>query len=67
MLFNDEQDEQALEMLNHTVEMVDPMSGTFYPEPGTMLGYFNAMTSMGMDVVVEGDIGELPCEDGVVY
>lgn len=44
-----------------------PMGGTFYPEPGTMLFYYNALKHMHGTVSVEGDIGEIPHEDGVIY
>jgi hypothetical protein len=47
------------------------MGGTFYPEPGTMLSYYNALEKVFFndleELNVTGDIGEIPSEDGVIY
>ncbi|MBQ1889990.1 MAG: hypothetical protein II160_04740 [Selenomonas sp.] len=48
-----------------------PMGGTFYPEPGTMLGYYNALQHAFFDelyeIKVEGKIGTIPYKPGRIY
>lgn len=67
VFFNGSEDDGLLAILNDTAENAPPMGGTFYPEPGTMLFYYNALKHMPGAVSVEGDIGEIPHEDGVIY
>lgn len=71
VLFNGEVNEDMQFMLELEAENAPPMGGTFYPEPGTMLFYYNALKNGGLfskfSVTVEGDIGEIPHEAGVIY
>lgn len=72
VLFNGTEDELLLEDLNDIAANSPPMGGTFYPEPGTMLSYYNALkngffSDWLTSVQVDGDIGEMPCEDGCIY
>lgn len=67
VLFNGDEDDMMLSILNEIGENAPPMGGTFYPEPGTMLFYYNALKHMPGTVTVEGDIGEIPHEDGFIY
>ena len=47
------------------------MGGTYYPEPDSMLCAFNVLQNTFFDstpeIIIEGDIGEIPHEDGVIY
>ena len=72
VLFNGAEDEMLLDDLNNIAVNSSPMGGTFYPEPGAMLSYYNALrsdffTNLLNEISVEGDIGEMPCEDGLIY
>lgn len=67
VLFDGKKDPMQQEMLDLRVNYAPPMGGTFYPEPGTMLAYYSVFESSGMDISVEGDIGEIPNDDGFIY
>ncbi len=72
VLFNGVEDDLLLENLNEIAANSPPMGGTFYPEPGTMLSYYNALKNGFFfdwltDVTVDGDIGEIPCEPDCIY
>jgi hypothetical protein len=72
VLFNGAEDEMLLDELKNIAVNSPPMGGTFYPEPGTMLSYYNALRSdffsnLLTDISVDGDIGEIPCEKGYIY
>jgi len=72
VLFNGEEDTALRENLNEIAANSPPMGGTFYPEPGTMLSYYNALTGGFFSdwltsVQVDGDIGEIPCEPDCIY
>ena len=72
VLFNGEEDDGLRQNLDEIVAASPPMGGTFYPEPGTMLGYYYILKNRYFfhwltKLEVEGDIGEMPCEDGVIY
>lgn len=71
VLFNGVVDDGMQYVLELEAENAPPMGGTFYPESGTMLFYYNALTSSPtykpFTVSVEGDIGEIPHEDGLIY
>lgn len=56
-------------LLDIMVDGLPPMGGTFYPEKGTMLAYYHALKNSHWvnSLEIEGDIGEMPCEDGVIY
>lgn len=47
------------------------MGGTYYPEPDSMLCAFNVLQNTFFDstpeITIEGDIGEIPHEDGIIY
>lgn len=72
VLFNGAEDASLLDSLNDIAVNSPPMGGTFYPEPGTMLSYYNALRSdffsnVLTDITVDGDIGEIPNEEGYIY
>ena len=71
ILFNGAVNDDMHFMLELEGENAPPMGGTFYPESGTMLFYYNALKNGWLfnkfTVSVEGDIGEIPHEDGVIY
>ena len=72
VFFNGAEDEFLLSSLNEMVDNQPPMGGTYYPEPGTMMAYYNVLKHgdffSWIDTVnVEGDIGELPWEPGIIY
>lgn len=67
VLFNGKKDSTMLEILELRCKYAPPMGGSFYPEPGTMLAYYSVFEASGMDISVDGDIGEIPCEDGCIY
>lgn len=71
ILFDGEENDFMLDKLNDDVKYAPPMGGTFYPEAGTMLAYFNALENGFFneldEVFVTGDIGEIPYEEGVIY
>lgn len=69
---NDELSNEWKVMLDDMVENSPPFAGTFYPEPGTMLGYYLliAETPFGdlfNSIMVDGDIGEIPFDENVIY
>lgn len=71
VLFNGVVNDDMQYMLELEAENAPPMGGTFYPESGTMLFYYNVLTSSPtykpFTVSVVGDIGEIPHEDGLIY
>lgn len=47
-----------------------PIAGTFYPAKNTMLSAYNVLNTIFFDDLIEieaEDIGEMPCEEGIVY
>lgn len=48
-----------------------PMGGTYYPPQNSLLATFNVLTNTFFDdlieIKVEGDIGEIPNVEGVIY
>lgn len=69
---NDNVDEGWKTMLDDMVENMPPVCGTFCPEPDTMLGYYLLFTETPFGdlfkvVRVDGDVGEMPFEEGVIY
>lgn len=52
-------------------EMMTPLGGTYYPEADSMLGAYTILTNDFFDelisIDVEGDIGTIPYEEGVIY
>lgn len=72
VLFNGEEDDGLRKTLDEIAAKSPPMGGTFYPEPGTMLSYYNALKNGYFfdwltRIDVKGDIGEIPCEDDLIY
>lgn len=71
ILFDGEESDFLLGKLNDDVEYAPPMGGTFYPNPGSMLAYYNALEKVFFNKLtsleVEGDIGEIPNEPGCIY
>ena len=69
---NGEQDDLMQAQLDDMAKESPPMGGTFYPEPGTMLSYYNLFTQGSLSgekvtVTVEGDIGEIPNAPDCIY
>lgn len=72
VFLNGKQDDELKNLLDGLAVYSPPMGGTFYTEPGTMLAYYNLYTHGDLShdnakVTVEGDIGEMPCENGLIY
>lgn len=71
IVFDGEENKFMLGKLNDDVEYSPPMGGTFYPQPGTMLAYYNALNTVFFNKLtsleVDGDIGEIPSEPGYIY
>ena len=68
VLFDGVVDSYMQYLLDRDGENAPPMGGTFYPDHGTMLFYYNTLKHLSDTVSVEGDIGEIPHEeDGVIY
>lgn len=67
VLFDGIVDKAMQDILEIEAENAPPMGGTYYPEQGTMLFYYNALKHMPGTVSVEGDIGEIPHEEGFIY
>ena len=69
--FNDQKDEILKEMLEKGLDVAPAMGGTYYPEEGTMLAYYNILNTVFFNKLIEmqvvGDIGHIPYEDGVIY
>lgn len=67
VLFDGIVDKAMQDILEIEAENAPPMGGTYYPEQDTMLFYYNALKHMPGTVSVEGDIGEIPHEEGFIY
>lgn len=71
ILFDGEENDFMIGKLNDDAEYAPPMGGTFYPKPGSMLAYFNALNTVFFNKLtsleVDGDIGEIPNEPGCIY
>ena len=69
--FNGQEDKFLKEILESRMDVAPAMGGTYYPEEGTMLAYYNILNTMFFSKVIEmqvvGDIGQIPYEDGVIY
>lgn len=69
---NGEESEDWQDLMDEIAAKSPPMGGTFYPEPGTMLAYYHVLKNSYFadwvtELKIEGDIGEIPYEDGVIY
>lgn len=69
--FNGQEDKFLKEILESRLDVAPAMGGTYYPEEGTMLAYYNILYtvffSKVIDMQVVGDIGQIPYEDGIVF
>lgn len=69
--FNGQKDNLLKEILESRLDIAPAMGGTYYPEEGTMLAYYNILNTVFFSELLElqlvGDIGQIPYEDGVVY
>lgn len=69
--FNGQKDNLLKEILESRLDMAPAMGGTYYPEEGTMLAYYNILNTVFFNKLLEiqavGDIGQIPYEDGVVF
>lgn len=60
------------EIFDRYIPLIEPIGGTFYPEKDTMLGYYFLLkeglySNMVKELTIEGDIGEIPHEEGRIY
>ena len=69
--FNGQKDTFLKEILDSRMDVAPAMGGTYYPEEGTMLAYYNILNTVFFSKVIEmqvvGDIGQIPYEDGIVF
>ena len=69
--FNGQTDNFLKEILESRMDVAPAMGGTYYPEEGTMLAYYNILNTVFFSKVIEmqvvGDIGQIPYEDGIVF
>lgn len=69
--FNGHEDDFLKEILESRMDVAPAMGGTYYPEQGTMLAYYNILENVFFnkqpEIKIEGDIGQIPYEDDVVY
>lgn len=69
--FDGEENTLFRKVLEALLDVTMPMGGTYYPERGTMLAYYHVLNTVYfgklLDLKTEGDIGQIPYEDGVVY
>lgn len=70
--FNGMQDEWLKKALDLESETAPPMGGTYWPERGTMLAYYNLFQNTAYfdeleSLEITGDIGTIPCEPGTIY
>ena len=69
--FNGQKDNFLKEILESRMDVAPAMGGTYYPEEGTMLAYYNILNTVFFSKVIEmqvvGDIGQIPYEDGIVF
>jgi len=71
VLFNGHEQDILRKGLEKESEFTPPMANNYHPEPGTMLAFYYAFETSYFDELeslhVEGDIGTIPYEDGVLY
>lgn len=65
-------DHEAERRLADLIKDQPPMGGTYYPEPNTLFAAFNVLKNTFFDddnveIEIEGDIGTIPHEEGVIY
>ena len=69
--FNGQKDNFLKEILESRMDVAPAMGGTYYPEEGTMLAYYNILNTVFFSKVIEmqvvGDIGQIPYEDSIVF
>lgn len=69
--FNGQNDTFLKEILDSRMDVAPAMGGTYYPEEGTMLAYYNILNTVFFSKVIEmqvvGDMGQIPYEDGIVF
>ena len=72
VLFNGKEDELLEEELSELLEDPKPMGGTYYPPVDSLLNAYNILQyhffdESTEDIKVEGEIEEIPHEEGTVY
>ena len=71
ILVDDEENPEIQNDFNEMIKRQPPMGGTYYPEEDSLLAAFNVLSNVFFDklesINVEGDIGEIPYEDGIIY
>lgn len=71
ILVDDEENPEIEKEFNEMIENQPPMAGTYYPEKDSLLAAFNVLSNVFFDelesINVEGDIGEIPFEEGQIY
>lgn len=58
--------------VQRNMDRIPAIGGSFWPEPMSMLAFWSVLYNAYFDdyravILVEGDIGEIPFEDDVVY
>lgn len=68
---NGKKDDTLLQFLDEVACTAEPVGGTYYLKGGTMLDYCIVLESNFFkqlySIVVDGDIGTIPYEEGVIY
>jgi hypothetical protein len=63
--------EELQKHFDECVSKQPAMGGTYYPEPDSMLSAYNVMNNNFFDeleeITVDGDIGEIPYEENMIY
>lgn len=72
VLFNGQEDELLEEELSEMLEHPKPVGGTYYPPTDTLLNALNILQYYFFDdaaeeIAVEGEIEEIPHEEGRIY
>ena len=69
--FNGEEDEQLERQFRHELNKCHAVGGTYHPPQESMINALNVLEYYFFDekvqVIVEGDIGEIPGEKDVIY
>ena len=69
--FNGEEDEHLEQLFRYELNKCHAVGGTYHPPQESMINALNVLQYYFFDdkvqAVVEGDIGEIPGEKGVIY
>ena len=71
ILMNEREVPDLQKRFDELVKVQPAMGGTYFPDENSLLTAYNVLQYTFFDALeeisVEGDIGEIPMEDGVVY